>query len=142
MMEIAALGSHCRRQESKGASGGVSSSACCKFHRVQGLCSNLIPLSRSGLLHACRESMHFDLLVVGAGPSGLAAAIRFKQVNNKCLELFAAAGAASLGPFFWAPASHRCIEQGVCSSAQQMTAPLHEAIAHTPCSCARRRAKT
>ncbi|KAL4450143.1 hypothetical protein ABPG77_010812 [Micractinium sp. CCAP 211/92] len=27
-----------------------------------------------------RESMHFDLLVVGAGPSGLAAAIRFKQL--------------------------------------------------------------
>ncbi|PSC72345.1 Electron transfer flavo -ubiquinone mitochondrial [Micractinium conductrix] len=27
-----------------------------------------------------RESMHFDLLVVGAGPAGLSAAIRFKQL--------------------------------------------------------------
>ena len=31
---------------------------------------------------ACRrESMHFDLLVVGAGPAGLSAAIRFKQAR-------------------------------------------------------------
>ncbi|MBX9635326.1 MAG: NAD(P)-binding protein, partial [Magnetospirillum sp.] len=28
-----------------------------------------------------RESMEFDVLVVGAGPSGLAAAIRTKQLN-------------------------------------------------------------
>ncbi|KAI7846048.1 hypothetical protein COHA_000414 [Chlorella ohadii] len=29
-----------------------------------------------------RESMHFDLLVVGAGPAGLSAAIRFKQARH------------------------------------------------------------
>lgn len=29
-----------------------------------------------------RESMHFDLLVVGAGPAGLSAAIRFKQARS------------------------------------------------------------
>src|SRR5438067_10825301 len=28
-----------------------------------------------------RESMEFDVVVVGAGPSGLAAAIRLKQIN-------------------------------------------------------------
>lgn len=28
-----------------------------------------------------REQMKFDLLIVGAGPAGLSAAIRFKQVN-------------------------------------------------------------
>lgn len=31
-----------------------------------------------------RESMHFDLLVVGAGPAGLSAAIKFKQVSGGC----------------------------------------------------------
>jgi flavin-dependent dehydrogenase len=31
--------------------------------------------------------MHFDLLVVGAGPAGLSAAIRFKQASrSKCIE--------------------------------------------------------
>lgn len=44
-----------------------------------------------------RESMHFDVCVVGAGPAGLSAAIRFKQVAGtgvltsivtwKCLAL-------------------------------------------------------
>jgi alkyl hydroperoxide reductase subunit AhpF len=29
-----------------------------------------------------RESLHFDLLIVGAGPAGLSAAIRFKQVRR------------------------------------------------------------
>ncbi|MDE8343968.1 MAG: NAD(P)-binding protein, partial [Acidocella sp.] len=28
-----------------------------------------------------REAMEFDVLVVGAGPGGLAAAIRLKQIN-------------------------------------------------------------
>ena len=28
-----------------------------------------------------RESMEFDVVIVGAGPSGLAAAIRMKQLN-------------------------------------------------------------
>jgi len=28
-----------------------------------------------------RESMEFDVLVVGAGPAGLSAAIRLKQIN-------------------------------------------------------------
>lgn len=35
--------------------------------------------------------MHFDVCVVGAGPAGLAAAIRFKQVKAGCLS----AGTAS-----------------------------------------------
>src|SRR5437588_7859491 len=29
-----------------------------------------------------RESMEFDVVIVGAGPSGLAAAIRLKQLNG------------------------------------------------------------
>jgi electron-transferring-flavoprotein dehydrogenase len=29
-----------------------------------------------------REQMKFDLLIVGAGPAGLSAAIRFKQVRR------------------------------------------------------------
>ncbi|MBV9220559.1 MAG: FAD-binding protein, partial [Methylobacteriaceae bacterium] len=29
-----------------------------------------------------RESMDFDIVIVGAGPAGLAAAIRLKQLNN------------------------------------------------------------
>ena len=28
-----------------------------------------------------RESMEYDVVIVGAGPSGLAAAIRLKQIN-------------------------------------------------------------
>ncbi len=28
-----------------------------------------------------RESMEFDVVIVGAGPSGLSAAIRLKQIN-------------------------------------------------------------
>ena len=27
-----------------------------------------------------RDVMHYDLLIIGAGPAGLAAAIRFKQL--------------------------------------------------------------
>ncbi|RUZ66251.1 FAD-dependent oxidoreductase, partial [Mesorhizobium sp. M7A.F.Ca.US.003.02.2.1] len=30
-----------------------------------------------------RESMEFDVVIVGAGPAGLAAAIRLKQVNPR-----------------------------------------------------------
>jgi electron-transferring-flavoprotein dehydrogenase len=29
-----------------------------------------------------REAMEFDVVVVGAGPSGLASAIRLKQINT------------------------------------------------------------
>ncbi|WP_375684812.1 4Fe-4S dicluster domain-containing protein [Bartonella sp. AP1QHHD] len=32
-------------------------------------------------LHDQRESMEFDIVIVGAGPAGLSAAIRFKQIN-------------------------------------------------------------
>ena len=37
----------------------------------------------SDILNAPRESMPFDVLIVGGGPSGLAASIRLKQL---CLE--------------------------------------------------------
>jgi len=30
---------------------------------------------------AARESMEFDVVVVGAGPSGLASAVRLKQIS-------------------------------------------------------------
>jgi electron-transferring-flavoprotein dehydrogenase len=33
-----------------------------------------------------RESMDYDIVIVGAGPSGLAAAIRFKQIANEAGE--------------------------------------------------------
>ena len=34
-----------------------------------------------------RESMEFDVVIVGAGPSGLAAAIRLKQLNRRTLPI-------------------------------------------------------
>ncbi|WP_332061003.1 electron transfer flavoprotein-ubiquinone oxidoreductase [Bartonella sp. CB74] len=34
-------------------------------------------------LHHQRESMEFDIVIVGAGPAGLSAAIRLKQINPK-----------------------------------------------------------
>ena len=36
--------------------------------------------SSSSILEAPREAMAFDVLIVGGGPAGLAAAIRFKQL--------------------------------------------------------------
>src|SRR5439155_305745 len=37
-----------------------------------------------------RESMEFDVVIVGAGPSGLSAAIRLKQLNAEICPGFAA----------------------------------------------------
>ncbi len=49
-----------------GGSHGLSSSACVREQAQQ---------------EPARERMDYDLCIVGAGPAGLAAAIRFKQVG-------------------------------------------------------------
>ncbi|PWL16530.1 hypothetical protein DKP76_16860, partial [Falsochrobactrum shanghaiense] len=41
-------------------------------YSAQDACVNALPE---------RESMEFDVVIVGAGPAGLAAAIRFKQID-------------------------------------------------------------
>ena len=78
-----------------------------------------------------RESMHFDLLIVGAGPAGLSAAIRFKQV-----------GACRCGRCCQADRKTGGLRQRQ-AAAQQCESDHEAEPTHvlSPCSCARRRAR-
>src|SRR5450631_1585697 len=40
-------------------------------------------MAEAGIRLPPRESMDFDVVIVGAGPAGLAAAIRIKQLNRE-----------------------------------------------------------
>lgn len=83
---------------------GGGSAIACLLHSLLSAASAPAHLSvfRLGWLHACRESMHFDLLVVGAGPSGLAAAIRFKQVRRRAAHVLGLhAGDSPSAQPFW-----------------------------------------
>jgi electron-transferring-flavoprotein dehydrogenase len=74
-----------------------------------------------------RESMEFDIIIVGAGPAGLSAAIRLAQLNNNLnicvLEKGAAVGAHILSGAVLEP---RALNQ-LIPNWQEKNAPLHTA---------------
>lgn len=129
---IATIGYYCRDEiEGSTVGGGVSLPVdLIAMHSQCWQASALVPSFHPGLLYECRESMHFDLLVVGAGPSGLAAAIRFKQVSR----VHAARGMPACSPGL-GRLPHAATQAGVrCTTAAQLCT--------APCSFARRGART
>jgi ribulose 1,5-bisphosphate synthetase/thiazole synthase len=53
---------------------------------ARSISSGLLPLGFRAM-SAARESMKFDVVIVGAGPAGLSAAIKIKQVGRPVSSL-------------------------------------------------------
>ncbi len=53
------------------------------IHKTRGLVSSFHGRFFSSEAAVERERMHFDVCIVGAGPAGLSAAIKLKQVSRR-----------------------------------------------------------
>lgn len=65
-----------------GAPGWALAASACRMHGISTSACRQASAAAGQLQQPAREQMQYDVCIVGAGPAGLAAAIRFKQVGG------------------------------------------------------------